>query len=431
MAAKRKKTIKEEELINLKLVRAVLPFYSSLKPAVHPEHGNVKLQITDTLTVLLCGFFNPAVDSLRMIEQLSKMPWVQEHTNIDRVCRSTLSDAMERFDPKHLLPVINQLMSEMPYLSRNDRDLANLCKSVIAADGSVFNLASDVTWALMRSRRAKDAAVPDNKSTRKTSAKHATCRLNLQLDTDHFTPSDLSVSGADEGSEAAAFMNRVMSGVIYLLDRNFVHFGMINAVLECDSDLVLRLRKDTKFEVSSENTLCDRDRQEGVVSDRVGILPGSPGGRTGPPPARKLREVIVNGEDGKPLRLITSLLDVPAYVIAALYRRRWQIELFFRWLKVLVGFEHLMSHSQKGVTFHFYVAVIGCLLMHVRTGRKVNKYSLFLFGQVAAGHVTLEEILPMLQRIEREKELERQRLARKRESARKAAAQKIETPANG
>ena len=52
--------------------------------------------------------------------------------------------------------------------------------------------------------------------------------------------------------------------------------------------------------------------------------------------------------------------------------------------------------------------------MHLRTGRKANKYALFLFGQVAAGQATLEQILPMLERIEREKELERQRLARKK-----------------
>lgn len=116
----------------------------------------------------------------------------------------------------------------------------------------------------------------------------------------------------------------------------------------------------------------------------------------------------------KPLRLLTNLLDLPAHVIAELYRQRWQVELFFRWLKVWAGFDHLISHSKNGVTFQFYIAVIGCLLMHLRTGRKVNKYAIFLFGQVAQGHVTLEQILPMLEKIEREKELERQRLARKK-----------------
>lgn len=151
-----------------------------------------------------------------------------------------------------------------------------------------------------------------------------------------------------------------------------------------------------------------------MKSDRIGHLPGSDGGRTGPPPACLMREVIVDGDDGKPVRLLTNLQALPAKTIADLYRRRWQVELFFRWLKVWANFKHLISHSKRGVTFQFYTAVIACLLMHVHTGRKVNKYALFLFGQVAAGQATLEKILPMLERIEREKRLERERLARKK-----------------
>lgn len=402
MAARRRKTVKEDELTCLKLVRAVLPFCQSLPTARLPAHGNTELHVTDALIVLLCAFFNPTVRSLRLVEQLSQMSWAQEQIDIERVCRSTLSDALARFDPEVLVPLINRLMQEMPHLRRNDRDLASICKQVIAGDGSNFNLAANVVWAMVRSRGGRSPG------------KQGYCRLNLQIDVDHFTPVDLSVSGCDEGSEAAAFQKRILGGVIYLFDRNFVHFGLINTVLGRGSDLVLRLRKDTGFQTTTENPLTAKDAEAGVISDRIGFLPGSAGGRTGPPPTQLLREVIVHGDDGKPVRLITNLLDVPAHVIADLYRRRWQVELFLRWLKVWAGFEHLMSRSQRGVTFNFYVAVIGCLLMHVRTGHKVNKYSLFLFGQVAAGHATLEQILPMLERIEREKELERQRLARKR-----------------
>jgi len=414
MAAKAKKPPQEDELVCLELVRAVLPFCDSLKTP-GKAHGNLQLQITDALIVLLCAFFNPTVRSLRLIEQLSVMPWVQQHIDLQRICRSTLSDGLARFNPEALVPLINALMAQMPLLHNNDRDLAGLCKRIIAGDGSHFNLAADVAWALMRSRGGKNPA------------KHGYCRLNLQLDVDHFVPCDLSVSGREEGSEAAAFLKRIIGGVIYLFDRNFVHFGLINTVLARGSDFVLRLRKDTGFEEQAQRSLTARDTEEGVISDRIGILPGASGGRTGPPPSQKLREVIINGDDGKPVRLLTNLLEVPAYVIGALYRRRWIIELFFRWLKVWGGFKHLMSHSQKGVTFNFYVAVIACLLMHVRTGRKVNKYSLFLFGQVAAGLISLEAILPLLERIEREKELERQRLARKK--ARKMlAAEALKNP---
>lgn len=405
MAAKRKKPLEQDELVCLKLVQAILPVCQALDRS-HPVevHGNTRLHLTDCLVVLLCSFFNPTVRSLRLIEQLSQMQWVQEQIEVERICRSTLSDALERFNPEHLVPVIDALMQQIPHLRQRDGDLAKICKKLIAGDGSTFNLASDVAWAMMRRRGGKKGPA----------AVHGTCRLNLQLDVDRFIPADFSVSGSDEGSEAAAFMKRVMGGVVYLLDRNFVHFGMINCVLDKGSDLVLRLKADTKFHFAQELALSAKDVEAGVLSDRLGVLPGSAGSRTGPPPTQTLREVIIAGSDGKPLRLLTNLLDLPAHVIADLYRLRWQIELFLRWLKVCVGFEHLISHGQRGITFQFYVAVIACLLMHVRTGRKVNKYGVFLFGQVAAGLASLEQILPMLEKIEREKELERQRRARKK-----------------
>ena len=404
MAGRRKQPpLKEDKLVGLALAQSVQPFLDRLKVADQAEHGNLKLGVGDVISVLLCAFFNPTVRSLRLIEQLSQLDWANKHLDVDRVCRSTLSDALGRFEPKTLLPVINGLMEQMPDLARRDDDLASVAKRIIAADGSTFDLAADVAWAMMRRRGG-----------RKGNASHGTCRLNLQLDIDHFTPAELSVSGVDDGSEAGAFARRILPDVTYLFDRNFMHFGLINGVLDAGSDLVLRLRSSTRFEVTGERALEARDTAGGVLSDRVGILPGGPGGRTGPPPRQLMREVIVAGDDGKPVRLLTNILDLPARVIAALYRQRWQIELFFRWLKVSAACEHLWSHTQSGVTTQFYVAVIGCLLMHLRTGRKVNKYALFLFGQVAAGNATLEHILPMLERIEREKMLERIRLAKKR-----------------
>lgn len=408
VARKAKQKPQEEQLVCTRLVRSVAPYLRALDGAGHRVHGNVQLHITDALVVLLCAFFNPTVRSLRLVEQLSQMNWVKGQLNVERVCRSTLSDAFERFDPQHLVPLIRRLMEQMPQLKRVDADLEGLCRRVIAADGSVFSLASDVAWALMQPKG-------NGKS-------HGTCRLNLQLCIDSFVPADLSVSGADEGSEPAAFLERIISGVIYLMDRNFVHFALINRILEKDSDFVLRLKKVPNFQARRQLPLTAKDLEAGVVSDRVGVLPGpltagnkGRSSRTGQPPGALLREVVVvDGGTGQQVRLLTSLLDVAGHVIGSLYRHRWQIELFLRWLKVWAGMEHLMSHSQKGITFQFYVAVIACLLMHIRTGRKVNKYALFLFGQVAAGQATLEQILPMLERIEREKELERIRLAKKK-----------------
>ena len=131
-----------------------------------------------------------------------------------------------------------------------------------------------------------------------------------------------------------------------------------------------------------------------------------------------MREVRVAYTDrhGKQrvLRLLTTLLDPPAHVIATLYRYRWQIELFFRWLKVHANFRHLTSHSKNGVTLSFYVAVIAQLLISLHTNQPLNRYGLMALGMVAAGVCDVQDILPILDKRHREKVLEKERLARKK-----------------
>jgi hypothetical protein len=121
----------------------------------------------------------------------------------------------------------------------------------------------------------------------------------------------------------------------------------------------------------------------------------------------------------KPIRLLTSLPDLPARVIAALYRWRWQIELFFRWLKVHAHFRHLISHSRNGMTLGFYVAVIAVLLMYLHTGRPMSKYAYNLLALCAQGWGTIQDVLPILEARERECELDRRRQA-KRQARRRA-----------
>ena len=118
----------------------------------------------------------------------------------------------------------------------------------------------------------------------------------------------------------------------------------------------------------------------------------------------------------KPLRLLTSLLDLEAAQITALYRKRWQVELFFRWLKMYGHYTHLLSHTKAGAAWTFYVAVIGVTLLALHNGRRPSKYDLAMLSIVAAGGATLEDILPILKRRGRERELARLRDAKRRRS---------------
>ena len=159
--------------------------------------------------------------------------------------------------------------------------------------------------------------------------------------------------------------------------------------------------------------LTQAARDAGVTSDRLVRLAGSTHRKS---PDIVLREVVIIPADDpeNPVYLLTTLLDLDASIIGLLYRHRWQIELFFRWMKSYARFDHLISHTREGVLLNFYVAVIGVTLMYLHMGYHPSKYMFLMMGMVANGSATLEEIMPILRERERRIQLERDRLARKR-----------------
>jgi hypothetical protein len=389
---KKRPAIIREQVVGRRNVRMLQRHLERLRS--DHAHANRIVHFDNLLLGLLLGFYNPTCRSLRTLEGLSHV--AQEELGIERLCRSTTSDAMALFDPRLLLAVIQDLRNRLPALNRADADLEQITRRIIAADGSYFNIFADVAWAIHLTRRSGKAG--------------AQIRLDFQLDVRNFEPMALCVSGREQGSETAAVAEHLLDGVIYLVDRNYVDFNFMHAVLHKNSDFVVRCKGNApNFLPQTQRPLTDRDRADGVVSDTIGTLPGRGA------PDRLFRELLLaDPKTGKTIRVLTSLMDVPAYVIGILYRHRWQIELFFRWLKVWGHFTHLISHNRNGLTIQFYGAVIGVLLMYVSTGHRVSKYAVSLLGFVAAGQATLEQIAPELERREHEKELERRRLARRR-----------------
>jgi hypothetical protein len=364
----------------------------------HRDHPNRTLHFDTLLTTMLLGFYESADRSLRLLEDLSQSTQAQELLPVPCTPRSTMSDALASFDPKQLEPIVRSLMKRLPGLERVDGDLHALLRRIIAADGSIFTVPADVAWAISLSRKNGVAGKQ--------------IRLNLTLDVLQFIPDDFDLSGAGDGSESAAFTRQLKSDVIYLFDRNFVDFVFLHEVLNQQSDFVVRLKSDTTFICLEQRAIDEDDRAAHVVSDSIGQVPGSagsPGFGT-----RPLREVVVfDTRKQKNVRLLTTLLDVPAHVIGKLYRHRWNIELFFRWLKCVAKFEHLISHSKNGITTQFYVAVIGLLLSYIRTGQRPGVYEFRCLSWVARGIMDVETMQRVLAVRQRERDQAKARRLKK------------------
>lgn len=364
-----------------------------------PVHGNTRLRGDQLLLGLLLAFFQPMARSLRLIEGCGSF---RGELDLSRLARSTTSDALAAFDPTHLRPLIADLRQRCPQLSHLDGDLAGITRRIIAADGTYLSTLADVVWALHH--------------TKSDGKRQAQVRANVQLDVNHWVPQVLSVSGDDGESEAASFAKDLLAGVLYVVDRNFVDFAFLSALLAKGNDFVLRVKSDKPaLRVVGNLPLTPADVEAGVVADELVELSGRDA------PSGTFRLVTITATDrygnAQTIRLLSNLTDagvVAAHVIGAVYKLRWQIELFFKWLKCFARMDHLLSASRNGITTQLYVAVIAVLLMHIQSGKRVSIYALAALSHVASGLLTLEQALEVIARRERERDLARARQAKRR-----------------
>lgn len=403
-----------EKVIGGKYIRLLQKQLQNLREV--DAHGNQQLFLDDVFVVYLLAFFNPTIRSLRTIEDFSQTVQAQKHLSISKICKSTLSDFNQLADPERLQPILVALRSQLNGQlagKHTDRDLAELLRHTIAVDGTFVPAMADVAWAVANAN--------------KHSGVRHRARLDMHLAIDTWVPEAIVVPDVGQ-SEADSASARIQEGKIYLYDRGFMSYDLVRTHyrLEEQEELQPRAQFVIRFKAAGSNSpalcevterpLTDTDRAAGVVSDRVGYFLSS-GARRGGVSAIKVREVVIEViEDGQPktLRLITNLLDISAANVGLLYRHRWQVELFFRWLKTFGNFGHLISHAREGVLTHFYVAIIAVLLMYLHTGFRPSKYLFAMLTQVAMGSATLDEILPILRERERRSQLDRDSRARRR-----------------
>lgn len=368
-----------------------------------PAHGNRSLRLDQLFHGMLLAFFDPMVRSLRLIEGCGNFDGC---LNLQRLARSTTADALASFDPALLLPLIRDLQDRVPGLINDNSDLSVITRRIIAADGTYLTTLANVAWAL---HHTKSNGKPQGQ-----------VRANVQLDVADWVPRVLTVSG-DDGSEPSAFIPDLLSGVLYVIDRNFLDFQFLTQLRAKDNDFVLRARANAPAtRVLEDRPLTQADLQAGVVSDQIVELTG----RDAPEGRFRLVTIQTQNRQGKPetIRLLTNLISqaIAAHVIGAIYRQRWQIELFFKWLKTFARMDHLLSTSRNGITMQLYVAVIAVLLLHVQSGRRVSIYALAALSRVARHQMTLEQAMAVIAKREHERDLDRARQARRRDRKRMA-----------
>ena len=185
-------------------------------------------------------------------------------------------------------------------------------------------------------------------------------KMHVIYDPDADCPIYAAVTAANVNDITAAKAMPITAGATYVFDLGYYDYGWWAKLDAAGCLIVTRLKVNTKLKVVTENAVA---KGSNILSDRIGHLPQRLARNRNNPFQDPVRELRVRSESGKILRILSNDLDLPAQQIADLYKRRWQIELFFRWVKQTLKIRHFLGRSENAVRIQIAVALIAFLLL--------------------------------------------------------------------
>jgi hypothetical protein len=382
-------------------------YFKKFLPLLQPLHlagcdrdkaANRTLHYDQYVCLILLQLFNPAVATLRLIQQASQLKKVQQALGCARTSLGSLSEAPQVFDPDLLLGVIGELAKDLKPLGRDPR-LAQVKQVITLVDGTLLKALpqlAEATWL-----------------TTRTGTSHGAWRMHAHFDLDKFVPTQVDLTnGKNSGKsdEKNVLRQNLAPDNCYLMDRWYAQFKLFNDIHAIGSSYVCRIRDNSVYEVLEARPLSAEARAARVLSDEVVDLGQAQSGRERPNHLLRLVRIQTTPHEKRSnrkgntgagpsdgiLRIATDQMDVPAEVVALLYEKRYQIELFFRFFKSLLGCRHLISSDPRGIQIQVYCAVIACMLLNLYTNRRPDKATLSMAYWYLSGIASEQEWLAHL-----------------------------------
>lgn len=382
--------IREKDLRQWDLLRA---FRQALVQRVKPSELHEswsdprrKNSYVEYLSSFLFVLLNPALKTMRALSNASQLARVQREVSGGSISLGSFSEAQHLLDPQLLERVFGDLVDQVG--SQPANDVRQAWQGWFARDSSLFAALPRMSWALYGGGQV--------------GATNNAVRLHLSLHLLEDTPVRAQVT-AGKLCERKAWKETWERGAAYVGDRYFgENHRLLGELEQAGCRYVLRLRDESLIEVLEELVLSEADKAQRVQRQAWARL-GCRQRRS-----VRVRVVWIGLADGSTLRLVTNVppAELSAAQVGLLYRRRWQIECFFRWLKCLLGCRHWLAESHQGVTLQLYLALIAAVLFQLHTGRRPNKRMLELFQLHQLGWATTEELIKGLLR-EQEREAKR------------------------
>lgn len=399
-----------DQLRGLKQLRHVAGLLSFLHKSGcdRDKAANRELHFDDYVLLILLYLFNPMIKSMRTLQEVADLPEMQKRLGIKRFSLGSFSESCRVFEPAMLQQVVDQLAAGLLPVQREPL-LRQLPGKLTLVDSTVIDTLCTVSEAMF-------LPLGDGRHS------HA-WRLHLQFDVDHHVPGAWEITNpknSGKSDEKTVLRRKLAPGHTYVMDRWYAQFTLWNDVKAAGGSYVCRVRDNSAYDVIEDRPPDQQAIDAGVTSDQVvhiglskkrseranhptrlicvrctphrkrGKAKKWGGGQTGPT------------SDGV-LRIVTDLLDVPAHVIAFLYEYRWTIEVFFRFLKQILGCRHLLSTRIEGVRIQVvagqspipapYAAVICCLMLNTLTGKKPTQWMVTLMALYLQGLASDDDVL--------------------------------------
>jgi IS4 transposase len=209
-------------------------------------------------------------------------------------------------------------------------------------------------------------------------------KMHVIYDPDADCPIYAAVTPANVNDITAAKAMPIAAGATYVFDLGYYDYGWWAKLHAVGCRIVTRLKVNTKLSVVAESAVA---KGANILSDRIGHLPRRMARNRRNPFKEPIREVRVRIESGKILRILTNDLDAPAIEIADLYKRRWQIELFFRWVKQTLKIKHFLGRTENAVRIQVAVALIAFLLLRLAHAAQRTVHSLLSFARLVRANL--------------------------------------------
>lgn len=276
------------------------------------------------------------------------------------ISRNTLSHANATRPWQIYADLAQHLMAQAKPLYASAPFGVDLDAAVYAFDASIVDLCLSVfAWAPFRQAKAA-------------------IKLHTLLDLRGNIPSFLRITEGKMHEVNVLDDLALERGAFYLMDRGYLDFARLFVITQAQAFFVIRAKSNMKFKRRYSHEV---DRQAtAVLCDQTGVLTGYQSAKDYPQP---LRRVVVRGETGERVTFLTNNFCLKPQLIADLYRQRWQVELFFKWIKQHLRIKVFFGTSENAVKTQIWIAICTYVLIAIARKRlQLEDHSMYEILQI-------------------------------------------------